>query len=379
MAEENTTPENSHKEKISIRNPWLAAILNILAPGLGLVYAGEFKLGITFAFLFPLLKVSFYYISVYLPEKYKLPFIIIFYVVLFLFALIVVIIVASISYRKTIYVLQPYNKTIFYLAFILLYHVYSYSVVAANHQYCFVQTSSMENTLYTGDFVIADMSSYGLCLPLLDKKIINISGPERNDVALYILEEYMGEKYEDKLYSRIVGIPGDTIRIKNKILYVNGSAEKSNPLYRSGDIKRDSSYADPRIYPEFAPWNSDFYGPLYLPKKNDKIKLDSSNILYWQELILRETSPENHNSYNSTPERKAEREFIINNFLKEGSYTVQENYYFLLGDYRDFSFDSRYSGLIKESAIIGKVKYVFCSIDLEKSLFRYERMGKDVK
>ncbi len=95
-------------------------------------------------------------------------------------------------------------------------------------------------------------------------------------------------------------------------------------------------------------WGPDNFGPLLIPKVGDKIELTSENVQFYANYILDENT---------------EIEFDGNNLIKEGkpitTYEFKKNYYFMMGDNRANSLDSRYWGLVPEDLMIGEVKYVF--------------------
>ena len=93
------------------------------------------------------------------------------------------------------------------------------------------------------------------------------------------------------------------------------------------------------------PWNYHNYGPIYVPRKNDVVHLNMKNFPYYKRII--ETYENNHLSI------KDGKIFI--NQIETSTYTLKQNYYFVLGDLRGLSFDSRNWGFVPEDHIIGKV------------------------
>ena len=76
----------------------------------------------------------------------------------------------------------------------------------------------MEPTLISGDFILVNKFDYRIRLPLLNKTVINIGQPQRGDVMVFRLPEEPSIDY----IKRVVGVPGDKITYKNKILFING-------------------------------------------------------------------------------------------------------------------------------------------------------------
>jgi signal peptidase I len=94
----------------------------------------------------------------------------------------------------------------------------------------------------------------------------------------------------------------------------------------------------------------DFYGPFYVPKKGDKISLTDKNIALYLKCIINE---------NKQVEKGGEG--LMVNGTSMSTYEFKENYYFMLGDNRSNSMDSRFWGLVPEKLIVGKPLYILWS------------------
>ncbi|MGI9543161.1 MAG: signal peptidase I [Cyclobacteriaceae bacterium] len=138
--------------------------------------------------------------------------------------------------------------------------------------------------------------------------------------------------------------------------------------YGKGDL-------NPDIYPKSdkLDWNEDFYGPLRIPAKGQTITITPENVLRYSELI---TNFEGH-----------ENVFIKDTKLlidqKEVTeYTFRQNYYFMMGDNRHNSLDSRFWGFVPEDHVVGKALWVLASFDQDESFpnsIRWHRLFKSVK
>ena len=173
-----------------------------------------------------------------------------------------------------------------------------------------IPSSSMVPTLLVGDHLLVNKFIYGTHIPFTDKVILRIEHPKRGDILVFKCP-IDTDKYYIK---RVIGEPGDTVEIKNKIIYINGKKIK-DPWGR---------HYDPTIYP-------------------------------------REMNPRD-------------------NF---GPYKVPANSYFVMGDNRDSSFDSRFWGPVAYKYIRGKPIIIYFSWDSKaKSIFkkiRFKRMFKLVR
>ncbi|MEO8398375.1 MAG: signal peptidase I [Ignavibacteriaceae bacterium] len=255
-----------------------------------------------------------------------------------------------------------------------------------------IPTGSMENTLLARDYILVNKAAYSLSTPkfipltsvkIPSYKLFSIVNPVRNDVVVFVFPGVFNgdESIPNTNYvKRIIGLPGDTIQIINKNVYVNNvKINFPNTLIIRGDkIKREGEF-EKRIFSFGNNWNTDNYGPIVVPYKGMKIKLSPKNIKYWKLIIDNELG-----------EKTVAEEGTVISIKGKPSreYTLEDDYYFVLGDNRDDSLDSRFWGFVPSKLIIGKAKIIYWSYDSFNSLsnikkviqsIRFERLFKPIR
>jgi signal peptidase I len=141
------------------------------------------------------------------------------------------------------------------------------------------------------------------------------------------------------------------------------------------DDYRTSDGPDPRIFPgtNYTPWNGDNYGPLTIPKKGMKILINDSTLSIYGTVIRQ---------YDLNKDVKIEGSKLLINGEEINEYTFNQNYYFMMGDNRHNSLDSRYWGFVPEDHIVGKGFFIWLSIDKYGSFLnkiRWNRFFKIIK
>ncbi len=231
-----------------------------------------------------------------------------------------------------------------------------------------VPTKSMIGTIVDGDYLVVNKFIYGIStpryLPFTDIEIPHLKFPalvypKRGDIVVF---QFPGNKDEVKsqqhinFVKRCVGIPGDTIQIVDNTLYVNNR-------YGINSANRP---------------NKTNYGPAVVPKIGERIFINSDNINRWKVFIEREGHHVNVENDGS----------VYIDGIQTENYTVEKNYYFMLGDNRNDSYDSRHWGFLSEDNVIGKALFVYWSwnqqlassslLDNVKSI-RWSRVGTVLK
>lgn len=227
-----------------------------------------------------------------------------------------------------------------------------------------IPTGSMKNTLLEGDFLLVNKVAYSIStpqqIPFLEKRLsrtelISTGKPAFNDVVAFeIPSNYYDPTSEEYsvLVKRIIGLPGDTIEIEGQELYINHKKYRTPSFIKLNLNESPIGSINKDLFPYNNKWSLENYGPVVVPQKGMKVELDPKNILLWQNAI---------NTDYGKKVISVEGTVISLNGLPIREYVFEKDYYFVLGDNRKNSIDSRYFGYIPEEWIIGKAFIIYWS------------------
>ncbi len=215
-----------------------------------------------------------------------------------------------------------------------------------------IPSGSMMPTLLVGDFILVEKFSYGIKEPVWQNKLIPVGEPKRGDVAVFKYPEDIRVDF----IKRIVGLPGDRVVYKDKKLYLIPACEEQE----CGDYKiLDTNYLGTAEYPE----------------EQNTVQIYSEILGEVAHKILINPVRSDHTSYY---------------FQQEGTYSyewvVPQGQYFVMGDNRDNSKDSRYWGFVPEQNLVGKAVATWISFEFYRdsngflptwvpSAVRFNRIG----
>ena len=184
-----------------------------------------------------------------------------------------------------------------------------------------IPSGSMIPTLQVGDFIVVNKFTFGIRLPIIDIKLIEINSPSRGDVMVF----HYPENPSVEFIKRVIGLPGDKIIYRNKQVFVNGVMQ---------ELKREDDYN--YVEPSLKLVHTERY---------------SENLSGHSHAVI--INPDAANIHLGSVAEFPGRENCEYNEA-EVRCTVPPGHYFMLGDNRDNSRDSRYWGFVPDRMIVGK-------------------------
>ncbi|MGR8929287.1 MAG: signal peptidase I [Gammaproteobacteria bacterium] len=190
-----------------------------------------------------------------------------------------------------------------------------------------IPSGSMMPTLLIGDFILVNKFTYGVRLPVVNTKIIEMGEPQRGDIVVFRFPKQPTVDY----IKRVIGLPGDRIAYFDKKIYVNGKPVKQTPLGRYQGVGQGANMT----------------GAQHLEE-------DLTGV--------------NHSILISPGVPTVEDVFV-----------VPKGQYFVMGDNRDNSNDSRYWGTVPEQNLVGRAFFIWMNWDWENKGIAFNRLGTILK
>ncbi len=188
-----------------------------------------------------------------------------------------------------------------------------------------IPSASMLPTLHIGDFILVNKFAYGIRLPVLNTKIVDLAEPERGEVLVFRFPKNPKVDY----IKRVVGLPGDKVGYFDKTVFINGKA-----------IEQEVKSKDVSL--------------LGLVPARAELRFEQLG--------------ENGHDLLVDPDRR----------LVEGEMVVPDGHYFVMGDNRDNSNDSRFWGTVPEENLVGKAFIIWMSWDWNAGGIVWDRLGNSI-
>lgn len=231
-----------------------------------------------------------------------------------------------------------------------------------------IPSSSMVPTLYTGDFVAVNKYTYGIRLPLINREVIDLGSPQRGDVIVF--------RYPDnpKIYyiKRVIGVGGDTVSFNQGQLSINGEAIPTQSI----DFTADTTMVE-RMYPA---GRTEAGQSISAEQARQQGISEETSAKYVQET----PSPEHQHLVRYLDDRVW---FQYAGFLQQNSpnfmssqgqqwqITVPQGQYFVMGDNRERSADSRFWGFVPDDNVAGKAVYIWMHKETGLNVPTFSRNG----
>ena len=187
-----------------------------------------------------------------------------------------------------------------------------------------IPSGSMMPTLLVGDFILVNKFAYGVRLPVLNTKIIENGQPRRGDIVVFRFPKDPTVDY----IKRVIGLPGDRIGNYHKQIFINGVPMAQTPDGRyAGGTQGESMTGEPLLTEDLQALR--------------------------HQILIRSQDPS----------------------AREGEFLVPEGHYFVMGDNRDNSNDSRFWGAVPEANLVGRAFFIWMSWDSGRPGIAFSRIG----
>jgi signal peptidase I len=174
-----------------------------------------------------------------------------------------------------------------------------------------ITSGSMQNTLLVGDLLVLNKVAYGAQIPGTKSRLPGYTNPKRGDVVVF-----RAHHQDLDVIKRIIGLPGDTLQMRDKTLYLNGKAQ-TEPYVQWSDPKGETDGTDP-------------------------------SMLWQRQYVLGDS---------------AARTQYVPTRDQWGPLVVPAGHFFMMGDNRDDSLDSRFWGFLDQQRVKGRAEVVYFSYD----------------
>ncbi|AVQ00090.1 signal peptidase I [Ahniella affigens] len=199
-----------------------------------------------------------------------------------------------------------------------------------------IPSSSMMPTLLIGDFILVNKFAYGIRLPVINTKVIALGEPKRGDVVVF---KYPGFNAKDEnrgkdYIKRVIGLPGDVVEYRGKTIFINGEAVAQISPESYVGVGQGSEMTGSQKRVEMLPGRE--HDILIIPELTQLADAD-------------------------------------------GAFTVGPKQYFVMGDNRDRSEDSRFWGMVPEENLVGRAFFIWMNWDGENGGVEFSRIGTIIK
>ena len=211
-------------------------------------------------------------------------------------------------------IIREYRGLVLFISLMFLFR-------SACADWMVVPTASMNPTIIEGDRILVNKHAYGWRIPFTLTRITHGDDPQRGEIAVFYSPDPTNGT---PLIKRVIGVPGDTVEMRNEVLYINGQPQTYLDDVHSYELSKDMSRYDHEFFTE--------------QLQTARTRIDHAVMLL--------------------PERPAMRNF--------GPVKVTADHYFMMGDNRDDSADSRYFGLAPRENFVGRANKIVASLNPDK-------------